>query len=108
MQHQFYAINRCDSVREIQAIKEAMEAQLIRETYYVFLKFDPIYSRLESDRSQEGAHKLHLYLNQKHNDLLARNFEAGSYKKCMSLAIVDAFSAELTAHQVITILIILS
>ncbi|KAL9678298.1 hypothetical protein QQ045_016141 [Rhodiola kirilowii] len=76
-----------------------MKAATLRETYYVFLKPDPIYHHLEPDRSQEGAYRLHVYLNQKHNDLLARYFEAGSYKKCMSLAIVDAFSAELTVDQ---------
>jgi hypothetical protein len=43
-----------------------------------------------------------LYLSKKHDELLARTLEPGSYKKTLSLVIVDGFSVEITGDQVIS------
>lgn len=51
-------------------------------------------------RTKKGAHELDLYLSRKHDDVLAENLEPGSYKKTLSLVIVDGFAVEITDEQV--------
>lgn len=51
-------------------------------------------------RTEIGAIELDLYLSRKHDEVLARALEAGSYIKITSLAIVDAFIVEITEEQV--------
>lgn len=51
-------------------------------------------------RTKKGAHELDLYLSRKHDDVLAKNLEPGSYKKTLSLVIVDGFAVEITDEQV--------
>ncbi|GAB4834549.1 hypothetical protein Ancab_032807 [Ancistrocladus abbreviatus] len=70
-----------------------------RELYFVFLNFDPEYERLRASRTKRGAYELDLYLSKKHDELLARTLEQGSYKKTLSLVIVDGFAVEITDDQ---------
>ncbi|KAF5192191.1 hypothetical protein FRX31_018214 [Thalictrum thalictroides] len=70
-----------------------------REIYYVFMNFDPEYDHLRLDRTKRGAFELDAYLSKKHNDLLARNLEPGTYKKICSLVIVDGFAVEISDYQ---------
>lgn len=51
-------------------------------------------------RTKKGAYELDLYLSKKHDELLASTLEPGSYKKTLSLVIVDGFSVEITEDQV--------
>ncbi|KAK9698471.1 hypothetical protein RND81_08G106600 [Saponaria officinalis] len=74
-----------------------------RELYFVFLNFDPEYERLRSDRSKRGAYELDMYLSKKHDELLARTLEPGSYNKTLSLVIVDGFAVEITLDQAKTL-----
>ncbi|OMP02972.1 Proteinase inhibitor I9 [Corchorus olitorius] len=69
------------------------------ELYFVFMNYDPHYQRLRADRTKKGAHELDLYLSRKHDELLASNLQAGSYKKTISLVIVDGFAVEITEAQ---------
>ncbi|XP_059444912.1 subtilisin-like protease SBT2.5 [Corylus avellana] len=69
------------------------------ESYFVFMNYDPEYQRLRADRTKRGAYELDLYLSKKHDELLARALEPGSYKKILSLVIVDGFSVEITEDQ---------
>ncbi|KAA8528246.1 hypothetical protein F0562_035503 [Nyssa sinensis] len=69
------------------------------ELYFVFLNYDPEYERLRSDRTTRGSHELDLYLSRKHDVLLAKTLEPGSYKKTLSLVIVDGFAVEITDDQ---------
>ncbi|CDP12143.1 unnamed protein product [Coffea canephora] len=69
------------------------------ELHFVFMNYDPEYERLRSSRTKRGAHELHLYLSKKHDDLLANTLEPGSYKKTLSLVIVDGFAVEITDDQ---------
>ncbi|KAK9274516.1 hypothetical protein L1049_021765 [Liquidambar formosana] len=69
------------------------------ELYFVFMNFDPEYDRLRSDRTKRGAYELDMYLSKKHDELLARTLEPGSYKKTLSLVIVDGFAVEITDDQ---------
>ncbi|WCJ26486.1 hypothetical protein M5689_008299 [Euphorbia peplus] len=69
------------------------------EQYFVFMNYDPQYERLRADRTKKGAHELDLYLSRKHDELLANTFENGSYKKTLSLVIVDGFAVEITEDQ---------
>ncbi|KAE8055993.1 hypothetical protein FH972_012796 [Carpinus fangiana] len=69
------------------------------ESYFVFMNYDPEYQRLRADRTKRGAYELDLYLSKKHDELLARTLEPGSYKKTSSLVIVDGFSVEITGDQ---------
>ncbi|KAL3021582.1 hypothetical protein AAZX31_05G201600 [Glycine max] len=75
------------------------------ESYFVFMSYDPEYGRLQADRTKRGVHELDLYLDRKHDELLASTLEPGSYKKTSSLVIVDAFAVEITEDQVIYIYI---
>ena len=55
-------------------------------------------------RTKKGTNELDLYLSRKHDELLASTLEAGSYKKTLSLVIVDGFSVDITEDQVISLL----
>ncbi|XWS48814.1 hypothetical protein CRYUN_Cryun13aG0108800 [Craigia yunnanensis] len=50
-------------------------------------------------RTKKGAYELDLYLSRKHDELLASTLQAGSYKKTLSLVIVDGFAVEITEAQ---------
>ncbi|KAF4353187.1 hypothetical protein CsatB_004707 [Cannabis sativa] len=70
------------------------------ESYFVFMNYDPEYERLRADnKGKKETNELDLYLSQKHDEILARTLEPGSYKKILSLVIVDGFSAEITEQQ---------
>ncbi|XVF74461.1 hypothetical protein PTKIN_Ptkin13bG0112100 [Pterospermum kingtungense] len=56
-------------------------------------------------RTKKRAYELDLYLIRKHDELLASTLQAGSYKKTLSLVIVDGFAVEITEAQVIQALI---
>ncbi|GKE23102.1 subtilisin-like protease SBT2.5 [Tanacetum coccineum] len=70
-----------------------------KHLHFVFLNYDPEYERLQSDRTKRGAREVEMYLNKKHNDLLAKKLEAGTYNKTLSLLIVDAFAVQITDVQ---------
>ncbi|EEF51333.1 subtilisin-like protease SBT2.5 [Ricinus communis] len=70
-----------------------------KETFFVFMNYDPEYERLRADRTKRGANELDLYLSRKHDELLANTLEHGSYKKTLSLVIVDGFAVEITEEQ---------
>ncbi|CAK8579326.1 unnamed protein product [Lathyrus sativus] len=70
-----------------------------RREYCVFMNYDREYDRLQNNRTAIGSIELDLYLSRKHDEVLARNLEAGSYNKLASLAIVDAFIVEITEEQ---------
>ncbi|XP_022985431.1 subtilisin-like protease SBT2.5 [Cucurbita maxima] len=67
--------------------------------YFVFMNYDPEYERLRADRSGEGAHELDEYLSRKHDGVLGRCLEPGTYRKVSSFLIVDGFSVEITEEQ---------
>ncbi|CAL9030367.1 unnamed protein product [Prunus brigantina] len=69
------------------------------ESYFVFMNYDPQYERLRGNRTKRGTNELDLYLSRKHDQLLARTLEPGSYKKTLSLVIVDGFAVEITDDQ---------
>ncbi|KAH9775165.1 Inhibitor I9 domain-containing protein [Citrus sinensis] len=73
------------------------------ELYFVFMNYDPEYQRLRADRTRQGADELDLYLSKKHDELLASTLEPGSYRKTLSLVIVDGFAVEITEDQVMLI-----
>jgi len=51
-------------------------------------------------RTKRGAYELDMYLSRKHDELLANTLAHGSYKKTISLIIVDGFAVEITEDQV--------
>lgn len=67
------------------------------DVYLVMMEFDPEYDRLRRDRN--AASELEKYVSNKHDVLLQRALEAGTYKKCFSWVIVDGFAAEITSDQ---------
>ncbi|KDP25312.1 hypothetical protein JCGZ_20468 [Jatropha curcas] len=69
------------------------------ELYFVFMNYDPEYERLRADRTKKGAYELDLYLSRKHDELLANNLDRGTYRKTLSLVIVDGFAVEITEVQ---------
>ncbi|KAF2313440.1 hypothetical protein GH714_011017 [Hevea brasiliensis] len=69
------------------------------ELYFVFMNYDPEYERLRADRTRRGVYELDSYLSRKHDQLLANTLEHGSYKKTLSLVIVDGFGVEITEDQ---------
>lgn len=94
--------------------------------YFVFMNYDPEYERLRADRcvwmnndllfefetdcfvflvwrSGEGAHELDEYLSRKHDGVLGRCLEPGTYRKVSSFLIVDGFSVEITEEQVLKV-----
>ncbi|XP_012086743.1 subtilisin-like protease SBT2.5 isoform X3 [Jatropha curcas] len=50
-------------------------------------------------RTKKGAYELDLYLSRKHDELLANNLDRGTYRKTLSLVIVDGFAVEITEVQ---------
>lgn len=56
-------------------------------------------------RTRQGADELDLYLSKKHDELLASTLEPGSYRKTLSLVIVDGFAVEITEDQVMLIFV---
>ncbi|CAA3000624.1 Hypothetical predicted protein [Olea europaea subsp. europaea] len=70
-----------------------------RELHFVFMNYDPEYERLRSNRTKKGENELDLYLSRKHDELLAKNLQPGSYTKTLSLVIVDGFAVEITNEQ---------
>ncbi|KAM3321611.1 hypothetical protein P3S67_002762 [Capsicum chacoense] len=69
------------------------------ELYFVFMNYDPEYERLQSKRTKKGSYELDVYISNKHDELLAKTFEPGSYSKRLSLVIVDGFAVEITEDQ---------
>ncbi|KAK0587755.1 hypothetical protein LWI29_028349 [Acer saccharum] len=69
------------------------------DLYFVFMHYDPEYQRLQAGRTKRGANELDLYLSKKHDELLKSTLEPGSYRKTLSLVIVDGFAVEITADQ---------
>ncbi|KAG4117516.1 hypothetical protein ERO13_D12G236900v2 [Gossypium hirsutum] len=69
------------------------------ESYFVFMNYDPEYHRLHADRTKKGAYELDLYLSRKHDELLASTLQPGTYRKTLSLVIVDGFAVEITEAQ---------
>ncbi|XP_040988070.1 subtilisin-like protease SBT2.5 [Juglans microcarpa x Juglans regia] len=69
------------------------------ESYFVFMNYDPEYERLRADRTKRREQELNLYLSRKHDELLASTLEAGSYRKTLSLVIIDGFQVEITEDQ---------
>ncbi|CAN0908792.1 hypothetical protein LINGRAHAP2_LOCUS25473 [Linum grandiflorum] len=69
------------------------------ELYFVFMNYDPEYQRLRADRTKRGANELDVYLSKKHDELLSRTLEVGTYNKTCSLVIVDGFAVEITEDQ---------
>ncbi|GAB2213730.1 hypothetical protein Droror1_Dr00018043 [Drosera rotundifolia] len=71
-----------------------------QELHFVFMNYDPEYERLRADRStKNGAYELDMYLSTKHDELLARTLQPGTYKKTLSLVIVDGFAVEISDEQ---------
>ncbi|KAF8380085.1 hypothetical protein HHK36_027555 [Tetracentron sinense] len=52
-----------------------------------------------TNRTKQGAYELDLYLSNKHEELLAKTLDPGSYKKKISMVIVDGFAVEITDDQ---------
>ncbi|KAL0312477.1 UNVERIFIED_CONTAM: hypothetical protein Sradi_5647000 [Sesamum radiatum] len=69
------------------------------ELHFVFMNYDPEYERLRSNKTKRGAHELDLYLSRKHDEVLAKNLLPGTYRKTLSLVIVDGFAVEITDDQ---------
>ncbi|XP_022733385.1 uncharacterized protein LOC111287250 isoform X1 [Durio zibethinus] len=61
--------------------------------------FSPFGWMSQFSRTKKGASELDLYLSRKHDELLASTLQAGSYKKTLSLVIVDGFAVEITEAQ---------
>ncbi|KAK6935513.1 Peptidase S8 propeptide/proteinase inhibitor I9 [Dillenia turbinata] len=72
---------------------------LMASKYFVFMNFDPEYERLRADGTKQGSDEVDLYLSKKHDELLATTLEPGTYKKALSLVIVDGFAVEITDDQ---------
>nr|ABK22015.1 unknown [Picea sitchensis]ABK22276.1 unknown [Picea sitchensis] len=67
------------------------------DVYLVMMEYDPEYDRLRRDRN--AASELEKYVSNKHDILLQRALEPGTYKKRFSWVIVDGFAAEITSDQ---------
>ncbi|KAL8521244.1 hypothetical protein ACS0TY_011690 [Phlomoides rotata] len=76
-----------------------MECRESGELHFVFMKYDPEYERLRSNKTKRGGHELDLYLSRKHDDILAKYLLPGTYNKTLSLVIVDGFAVQITDHQ---------
>ncbi|KAL9254898.1 Subtilisin-like protease SBT2.5-like protein [Drosera capensis] len=70
-----------------------------QELHFVFMNYDPEYERLRADRTKKGAYELDMYLSTKHDELLARTLQPGTYRKTLSLVIVDGFAVEISSEQ---------
>ncbi|KZV31770.1 hypothetical protein F511_00574 [Dorcoceras hygrometricum] len=73
------------------------------ELHFVFMNYDPEYERLRSSKAKRAGSELDLYLSRKHDRLLAKNFQPGTYNKTLSLVIVDGFAVEITDNQANTL-----
>ena len=51
-------------------------------------------------RKKGTSQDLDLYLSRKHDELLESTLEPGTYRKTLSLVIVDGFAVEITEDQV--------
>eukprot|EP01018_Ginkgo_biloba_P004491 Gb_07878 [translate_table: standard] len=69
------------------------------EVFLVLMEYDPEYERLRADRTRSGANELDMYVSSKHDMVLQRTLEPGTYKKRFSWVIVDGFAAEITPEQ---------
>ncbi|KAK6947907.1 Peptidase S8 propeptide/proteinase inhibitor I9 [Dillenia turbinata] len=101
-------INRlpCESLKHISTPQPHLPqpyrpsvGNLMASKYFVFMNFDPEYERLRADRTKQGSLELDSYLSKKHDELLATTLEPGTYKKALSLVIVDGFAVEITDDQ---------
>ncbi|KAF5734763.1 PA-domain containing subtilase family protein [Tripterygium wilfordii] len=70
-----------------------------RGLYFVFMNYDPEFERLQADRTKRAAFEVDIYLSRKHDELLANTLGIGTYKKALSLKIVDGFAVQITEHQ---------
>lgn len=73
----------------------------VTEVFLVLMEFDEEYERLKADRSccRRNARELEIYVSNKHDTLLQRTLEPGSYRKRFSWVIIDGFAVEITADQ---------
>ncbi|XP_050377542.1 subtilisin-like protease SBT2.5 [Argentina anserina] len=69
------------------------------EPYFVFMNYDPQYARLRSEQKKGTSDELDLYLSRKHDELLESTLEPGTYRRTMSLVIVDGFAVEIDEDQ---------
>ncbi|KAK4748674.1 hypothetical protein SAY87_015260 [Trapa incisa] len=69
------------------------------ELYFVFMNHDPVYHRLRANRTKKGQLELDLYLSRKHEQLLSAILQPGTYRKTVSLVIIDAFGVEISEEQ---------
>jgi len=69
----------------------------VTEVFLVLMEFDEEYERLKADR--RTARELEIYVSNKHDTLLQRTLEPGSYRKRFSWVIIDGFAVEITADQ---------
>ncbi|EPS62431.1 hypothetical protein M569_12360 [Genlisea aurea] len=69
------------------------------ELHFVFMNYDPEYERLRADKTKKGAYELDSYLSKKHDEILAKNLQPGTYNKTLSLVIVDGFAVEISEDQ---------
>ncbi|CAA0812101.1 Subtilisin-like protease SBT2.5 [Striga hermonthica] len=76
-----------------------MAGENTSKLHFVFMNYDPEYERLRSSKTKRGQHELDLYLSRKHDDVLAKNLEAGTYIKTLSMVIVDGFAVQITDEQ---------
>ncbi|KMZ60215.1 subtilisin-like serine protease 3 [Zostera marina] len=80
------------------SVPPAMGSESI-EVYFVFMNSDTEYERLKQNRTKEGVDELDIYLSKKHDDFLRSMFKPETYKKKLSLVIVDGFAVEITDYQ---------
>lgn len=67
------------------------------DAFLVMMEYDPEYDRLRNDRN--AASELEKYVSNKHDMLLQRTLEPGTYEKRFSWVIVDGFVVEITSDQ---------
>jgi len=72
----------------------------VTEVFLVLMEFDEEYERLKADSCcRRTARELEIYVSNKHDTLLQRTLEPGSYRKRFSWVIIDGFAVEITADQ---------
>ncbi|GFQ08687.1 hypothetical protein PHJA_003012700 [Phtheirospermum japonicum] len=69
------------------------------ELHFAFMHYDPEYERLRSNKTKRGQYEVDLYLSRKHDEILAKNLQPGTYNKTLSMVIVDGFAVEITDEQ---------
>lgn len=67
------------------------------DVFLVMMEYDPEYDRLRHDRN--AASELEKYVTNKHDMLLQRTLEPGTYEKRFSWVIVDGLVVEITSEQ---------